>query len=193
MDFELALFVNQLGRGVIDPFTDLICAVPLLVVLWITLVILALRFDREAGRRVALTVLVAVAIHVLISEALLKHLVLAEVPMRVRPYLAHPGEIVPVGHRFTDSSFPSSHAASTAAIVTVFVHRYTRFTPLGVLFALTMCLSRVHNGMHYPTDVLAGSILGVGYGAAAIWATRQILHRRAARAAPAAAEGTTEE
>jgi undecaprenyl-diphosphatase len=184
MDFELALFMNRLGRGVIDPFTDLICEVPLLVVVWLALVALALRFDREEGRRVGATVLVAVAIHFLISEALLKHLLLAEVPMRVRPYLAHPGEIVPVGHLFTDSSFPSSHAASTAAIVTVLVHRYTRFTPLGVLFALIMCLSRVHNGMHYPTDVLAGSILGVGYGAAAIRVVSEIVRRRAARAAP---------
>jgi undecaprenyl-diphosphatase len=182
MDFELALFLNRLGRGVIDPFTNLVCEVPLLVLVWLVLVALALRFDREEGRLVGATVLVAVALHFLISEGLLKHLLLTEMPMRVRPYLAHPGEIVPVGHLFTDSSFPSSHAASTVAIVTVLVHRYRRFTALGAAFAVIMCLSRVHNGMHYPTDVLTGSILGLGYGAAAIRITAEIARRRAARA-----------
>jgi len=89
--------------------------VPLLLVLWTVLVLLALALDRRDGRRVAGAVLLAVAIHFVISEVLLKHLVLAELPMRVRPYLAHPDLITPVGHRFVDSSFPSSHAASTVA------------------------------------------------------------------------------
>jgi undecaprenyl-diphosphatase len=187
MDFALARFLNQLGRGVIDPVTDLVCEVPLLVALWIALVLLALRFDRAGGRRVGAAVLCAIVIHLLISEALLKHLILAELPMRVRPYLAHPGEIVPVGYEFTDSSFPSSHAASTAAIITVFARAYQRYAAAGALFLLVMCLCRVHNGMHYPTDVLAGSILGLGYGALAIRAVAEMERRRAARAVPAAA------
>jgi membrane-associated phospholipid phosphatase len=183
MDFTIARFLNQLGRGTLDPFTEVVCEVPLLIALWIVLVGLALRFDPQDGRRVALTVALAVALHFLISEALLKHLVLAELPMRVRPYLAHAGEIDPVGYRFTDSSFPSSHATSTAAILTVFGHGYRRFVPapaLAALFVLVMCFSRVHNGMHYPTDVLAGSLLGTVYGALAIRAGAELLRRRRA-------------
>ena len=182
MDLAIARFVNQLGRGFLDPFTELVCAVPLLVGLWVVLLVLALRLDREGGRRVALTVAVAVVLHFVISEALLKHLVLAELPMRVRPYLAHPDVIVPVGYRFTDSSVPSSHAASTAAIVAVFGHGYRRFALAGAAFAFVMCFSRVHNGMHYPTDVLAGSTLGLGYAALAIYAMSRRAQRQAALA-----------
>jgi undecaprenyl-diphosphatase len=182
MDLAIAHFINQLGHGVIDPFTDLVCAVPLLLGLWVALVLLALRLDRSGGRLVAGTVLLAVALHFLISEGLLKHLVLAELPMRVRPYLAHPDLIEPVGHRFADSSFPSSHAASTAAIVTVFGYHYRRFAVLGALFATIMCFSRVHNGMHYPTDVLAGSILGVCYGLLAVRGAAAIARRRSGAA-----------
>ncbi len=188
MDFAIAYFLNHLGRGTLDPLTEIVCEVPLLVALWIVLVGLALAFDRQDGRRVVLAVALAVALHFLISEALLKHLVLAELPMRVRPYLAHAGEIDPVGHLFTDSSFPSSHAASTAAILTVFGHGYRRFTiapALAALFVLVMCFSRVHNGMHYPTDVLAGSLLGVAYGALAIRGASEIARAREARAARA--------
>jgi len=177
MDLALAHLINQLGRGVIDPFTDAVCAVPLLVALWVSLLVLVVRKDPENGRRVAGVVLAAVVVHLVISEAILKHLVLTELPMRVRPYLAHPDLIQPVGYRFSDSSFPSSHAASTAAIVTVLGYAYRRFAPLGGLFAVVMCLSRVHNGMHYPTDVLAGSLLGIGYGALAIWAMAAVGRR----------------
>lgn len=181
MDFVIARFVNRLGLGAIDGFTELVCQVPLLVALWTVLVLLALRFDREGGRRVALAVILAVGVHFLISEALLKHLVLAELPMRVRPYLAHPGEIVPIGHPFVDSSFPSSHAASTAAVLTVFAHGYRRALVAAVSFVALMAFSRVHNGMHYPTDVLAGSLLGVAYGVVAVRAQAVIARRRAAR------------
>jgi membrane-associated phospholipid phosphatase len=44
-----------------------------------------------------------------------------------------------------------------------------------------MAFSRVHNGMHYPSDVLAGSLLGVGYGLLAVRADAVIARRRAAR------------
>lgn len=183
MDLAIARFLNQLGRGWLDPFTELVCEVPLLVALWVLLALLALRLDQKGGRRVGAAVLLAVALHFLISEALLKHLVLAELPMRVRPYIAHADVIAPIGHRFIDSSFPSSHAASTAAIVTVLGHGYRRFAAAAAFFAFLVCFSRVHNGMHYPTDVLAGSLLGVGYAVLAIRMTSELARRRAARSA----------
>src|SRR5258707_11973518 len=31
-------------------------------------------------------------------------------------------------------------------------------------------ISRIYNGVHYPSDVLAGAILGAGYASAAVWA-----------------------
>lgn len=180
MDFALARIVNRLGLGVIDGFTDLVCQVPLLAGLWVLLTVLALRLDRQNGRRVAVTVVVALVLHFVISEALLKHLLLTALPMRVRPYLAHPGEIVPIGYRFEDASFPSSHAASTAAIVTVFGNAYRQFAMGAVGVVLLMAFCRVHNGMHYPTDVLTGSVLGVGYGVMAIRGIAEVARRRTA-------------
>lgn len=55
-------------------------------------------------------------------------------------------------------SFPSSHATSTTAAA-VLLGRLTGL-PLPALVVPPMLLSRLVLGVHYPTDVLAGSALG---------------------------------
>jgi undecaprenyl-diphosphatase len=58
-------------------------------------------------------------------------------------------------------SFPSGHAATSfacATVLSVFVPRWrVPFFALATLIAL----SRLYNGVHYPSDVLAGALLGV--------------------------------
>lgn len=180
VDFLIALHLNQLGLGLIDPATELFCRVSFLAALWSLLVVLALLLDRRTGRVVALGVLLALALHFLVDEGLLKHALLTLFPMRVRPYLAHPGEITPIGQLFTDSSFPSSHAGSTAAIMTVFGSAYRRWWAAAAGVCAAMCFARLHNGMHYPTDVLTGSLLGLGYGLLAVRLAPKISARLAA-------------
>jgi membrane-associated phospholipid phosphatase len=68
------------------------------------------------------------------------------------------------------NSMPSSHAANWFAatmICYVFYRRSWRFMlPLACLVSF----SRIYNGVHYPSDVLAGAFLGAGYAAAGMWA-----------------------
>jgi len=79
----------------------------------------------------------------------------------------------------TGSSFPSGHATQASAfwLSLVLVLRATRVTPLalrvaGVLataLVLGVAWSRVYLGVHYPSDVIAGVILGSGW---ALWVRR---------------------
>ncbi len=164
MDAALARLMNRLGAGVIDPFTDMLCAVWFLAALWPATVAVGVWALSSGRRQLLLRVLIAGVLFLLCNELLLKH---GLGLFRLRPYLADP-QIVPIGYRFTDSSFPSSHAASTAALATVLGHAHRRFAAIGVGLVALMDFARVHDGMHYPSDVLIGTLLGVAYAAVAI-------------------------
>lgn len=80
---------------------------------------------------------------------------------RPRPDL---GEgLPPLGGAPSSLSFPSAHATSAFAVATAM----TRVDPLGALafaLAFALALGRPYLGMHYPSDVLAGAVIGVILG-----------------------------
>jgi decaprenylphosphoryl-5-phosphoribose phosphatase len=69
----------------------------------------------------------------------------------------------PLGGAPSSLSFPSAHATSSFAVATAM----TRVEPWGAVafvLALALALGRPYLGMHYPSDVLAGALLGVLLG-----------------------------
>ena len=79
---------------------------------------------------------------------------------RPRPVLEG---LPPLGGAPSSLSFPSAHATSSFAVATAM----TRVDSLGALafvLALALSLGRPYLGMHYPSDVLVGALLGVALG-----------------------------
>ncbi|HEY3480345.1 MAG TPA: phosphatase PAP2 family protein [Streptomyces sp.] len=76
---------------------------------------------------------------------------------------------VPLGRHVpmpVSASFPSGHTASAFAFAAAIGSRYPWFAaPLGML-ATAVGYSRVHTGVHYPGDVIAGALLGLASAAA---------------------------
>jgi undecaprenyl-diphosphatase len=84
----------------------------------------------------------------------------------------------------TDPSFPSGHAATSFAGATMLAAFAPRYRIVFFVLAAGIAFSRVYVGVHWPFDVLAGSLLGAGLGYAGItflrWRGR--LPRRSPRA-----------
>lgn len=88
-------------------------------------------------------------------------------PLKLISGRPRPGEGRPGGgfRRPRTSSFPSAHTSSGFAFATAVGARLPGLrVPLGLL-AATVGYSRIHNRVHYPSDVLAGAALGVIVGA----------------------------
>lgn len=137
------------------------------------LVLLALRPTRRLG----LGVLLALALGAICTNLLLKPLV-----NRPRPY-ADEGRVLyqwwleAGAHLESDASFPSGHSTAAAAAMTaLFFLGNRRKTWACLLFALAMGLSRLYLAVHYPTDVLAGLLIGFGAGYLAARLVRQFRH-----------------
>lgn len=66
------------------------------------------------------------------------------------------------GFNLKDYSFPSGHTTASFSIATVLALNIPSLSLLTFIIAGIIGVSRIYLGVHYPTDVAAGIILGVG-------------------------------
>jgi len=117
-------------------------------------------FGGETGRRGALAGVVSIGAASLITNAVVK-------PFARRRRPDRDGEDVPDAREVpmpTSTSFPSGHSASAFAFASAVGKEIpTIGGPIRGL-AGAVAYSRVHTGVHYPTDVIIGSIIGASIG-----------------------------
>lgn len=102
-----------------------------------------------AAAHMAVTALIGTALYKLLKSRL----------VRERPYVACVG--IEMGTMPLDRySFPSGHTLHAVCFTILATSHVPELTPVLVPFALLVAISRVVLGLHYPSDVLAGALIG---------------------------------
>lgn len=112
-------------------------------------------FGSSKNKVIGVEALVSLGISQIIVHSLKKIL------SRERPYniLKH---LNTFGIDLSDYSFPSGHTTASFSLATTLALNIPRISIIMIFLALVIGMSRIYLGVHYPTDVAAGIILGVG-------------------------------
>jgi undecaprenyl-diphosphatase len=111
---------------------------------------------RELSRRAAVAAAASLALALLLTH------LLAGVVDRPRPFVAHPGTIHAFLAHAADPGFPSEHSAAAFAIATAVALRVKSWGAILFALAAVLAAGRVFLGLHYPSDVLVGAVVGTG-------------------------------
>lgn len=161
LDHSLFLFINHLPHTVISDTVALtLSGIGAGGLIWLALSILVFVRVERKDHWFFLPIVLALGVSYSASELILKNLI-----MRPRPPMA----------ALTDYSFPSSHATIAWALAVVLAAKEPRLKYFYYTLAILICLSRIYLGDHYPSDVVAGSVLGFAIGWFSLWVERKVL------------------
>ena len=137
---DIVIFITHFGDGGI--FWIFMCAFLLLI---------------KSTRKTGLTSAVSISLGALCTNVFLKNLV-----HRTRPYIVNESLKILINFP-SDFSFPSGHTCASFAVATVmFLTMPRKYGVPAIIFASLIALSRLYLGVHYPTDILGGLIIGIG-------------------------------
>ena len=122
-----------------------------IIVFWVIISVLLYLFGNKKGKKVAKKMIIILVITTVITS-LVKNIV-----MRPRPYVELTNLILlDLG---TDYSFPSGHTATATAMAYTLSKEYHKW--IFMIIPLMVAFSRLYIGVHYPSDVLGGFLLGI--------------------------------
>lgn len=152
---------------VLDVIFPVITHLGALGAVWIVmaLVLMCVPGQRSCGAQVALA---------LIFSAIICNLILKNAVGRIRPYeLAGITELLV--EQPWDASFPSGHTSAGIASATVLLLNRHRLRWPVLILAVLIAFSRLYLYVHFPTDVLAGALIGVLCGVLAVISWRKLV------------------
>lgn len=155
---DILLFIQEhIRNSICDPIFKGITHLGDAGIFWIILTIILLIFKKT--RKAGLCSAIALVGSLVINNMILKPLI-----NRTRPYEVVEG-LICIADKANDPSFPSGHTgASFASAIALYKNLPKRYGIILIVLASLIAFSRLYIGIHYPTDVLGGIIIGIGLG-----------------------------
>jgi undecaprenyl-diphosphatase len=135
---------------------------------WYGLMALLAGFGGNRGRLVAAQMLITGWFAWLIYRTIKRH------TRRLRPFHAH-AEVIAHLPPLDEYSFPSGHTMHAVSFSIIAIAGFPQLAVPLIGFSLLVAMSRVVLGLHYPTDVLAGALLGAALSIASLFAQSALL------------------
>ena len=159
IDLTVFYFFNHtLSSGFLDKFFSMITNVNNWYIAYV--ILLGISFFK-GGRKGKIAVL-GVIMLIIVTDQTGAHLI-KELVRRIRPCNALSDALTPLG--CTGSySFPSNHALNNFAAATFYYRLFPKLKWVLFITASLVAISRVYMGLHYPSDILGGAILGFIFG-----------------------------
>lgn len=169
---SIILWIQENLRGVMDGFWIFVTHLGDEGYLWIALGIVLLFWKKT--RPIGITVLLSLLFDFLIINVTLKGLV-----ARPRPFVVNETIVPLVGGVSPYRSFPSGHSGgSFAAMLALSKWVPKKIGIPAIILATMVALSRLYVGVHYPTDILGGFVVGLVCSFAAYRIVKSVMRKR---------------
>ena len=153
-DINILNFIrDNLSNPILDNIMILFTTLGDRGIIWITIGIILL--VQKKYRKIGFILLIALLINFVIGEVLLKNII-----HRPRVFITNPNINILINPP-ESYSFPSGHTASSFAAATVLGYYFKKYRYVFYVIASLIAFSRIYLYVHYPSDVLAGVLLGI--------------------------------
>lgn len=164
----LMWFQDSVRTDFLDPIVKVITHLGDKGAFWILLTLALLIYPNRKGRRIGFMCGVSMVIGLLVTNLVIKNWV-----ARIRPYELDNvlfQNLKLIIAKADDWSFPSGHTTNSLACSWVLFRKAPKKWGIPALvLAILIALSRLYVGIHYPTDVLGGAVIGIGSACLSMW------------------------
>jgi undecaprenyl-diphosphatase len=152
-NYVLAVINKYLKNKYLDRLMPVITCTGNLGMIWIVMSITLMlnKPYRLIGNMVMLTLIIST----IVGEGIVKHIV-----RRIRP-CNHQNNVNLLIKKPLSYSFPSGHTLSSFAVADIMSMHFEKYKLIFIAIAFLIALSRLYLYVHYPTDVIAGIIIGI--------------------------------
>ena len=159
IDVAIFYFFNHtISTGVLTKFFSMITDVNHWYIAYVILLFISYFKGGRKGKIAVLGVILLIIVSDQLGAKGLK-----EIFQRIRPCNALPDVITPLGCNGT-FSFPSNHALNNFAAAVFYYRLFPKLKWALFITASLIAISRVYLGLHYPSDIVGGAIIGSAIG-----------------------------